>query len=83
MLPEMIGTEEFFALIAFTKLVNSGKMVDPGVPVRCGVVWKFQSAIPANICLARKTTRRLWGSVGIRIRRDGCAVVEGSHVATG
>lgn len=48
-LAEMVGTVEFFGLIAFAKLVHFCQMFDPVIPVRLRLIWKFFSAISAGI----------------------------------
>lgn len=67
----MIGSIEFFGLIAFTKLVDVGEVVDSSVPVRLRVVGELFTTIAA--CIAEGAIRSL--SRGGGGRMEGATVV--------
>ena len=50
MLSEMIGSVEFFGLVALAKLVHVGEVVDASVPIRLWAVRKFLSTEAAGVC---------------------------------
>lgn len=48
-LPEMIGAEKLFRLIAFTEFMSIGEMGNAVVPVRLWFPCKLLPAIPADV----------------------------------
>ena len=49
MLTEVIGPEELFGLVAFTKFMDIGKMCDAISPIRLRLVTKFPTTITTYI----------------------------------
>ena len=80
MLPEMICAEKLFALIAFAKFVNRGKMIAADHPILCWEVRKLVTTVSAHIEFGRHARLLWWSVVGIRIRGDRIARMEGSLV---
>jgi len=67
-LPEVIGTVEFFGLIALAELVNLAQMLGPGVPV-CGVD-EFLSTVAAHVGRCGMGCRSMEGGLN---SGQGCA----------
>ena len=69
-LSEMIGPEEFLALVTFAELVYVDDMAPAGCPVRRGVVGKVLATVSADV--SRGRTRRGWRlGVGRVVCRGG------------
>jgi len=48
-LAEMIGSVEFFGLVALVEFVHVGQVFDPSFPILFGMIGKFFSAETAGI----------------------------------
>ena len=80
MLPEVIGPEELFALVAFTKLVDGGKMIATNHPILCWKVRKLFTTVSAHIEFCRHARLLWWSVVGICVRGNRIARMKGSLV---
>ena len=80
MLPEVICAEKLFALVTFTKLVDCCEMIAAGNPILGWKIGELFTTVSAYIEFSRHTRLLWWGMIGIGIRRNSIARMEGSLV---